>query len=216
MINQPGRLFGGAYLLVFAVGLFTLLVIEKGDAVLYFAERRADWASISFRILTLWGDGIVVAVLIGSYLFIHYGQALTLSVIALLQLGTAALLKRVVFGNVPRPRRFFEVIEPEWLIEGVEHHSNYAFPSGHTLTAFSVSFFIALTTRSRLLALGVWLLAVLAGLSRVYLFQHFLQDVVAGSLVGMAVTWIGWKLATHPKGWMHQEWADQRLGKGLT
>jgi undecaprenyl-diphosphatase len=74
----------------------------------------------------------------------------------------------------------------------------YSFPSGHPMaTAASwgmVPLVAALYTRRRLLwwaiAIGVWVLAVLVGVSRIWLGVHWASDVVAGlalAVLGVAL-----------------------------
>ncbi|MEJ7660925.1 MAG: phosphatase PAP2 family protein [Hymenobacter sp.] len=59
------------------------------------------------------------------------------------------------------------------------------------------------------------LLAALAAYSRVYLAQHFVEDVFAGSILGTGLTlallaWLVPYLDRHPRGW-HQ-WRLRRWG----
>ena len=71
------------------------------------------------------------------------------------------------------------------VVEGVDLHSTLSFPSGHTSAAFAFCFAVALFCPrwwQKLLCLFV---AVLCGYSRIYLSQHFLEDVLAGSMVGV-------------------------------
>ena len=71
------------------------------------------------------------------------------------------------------------------IVEGVDLHSTLSFPSGHTSEAFAFCFAVALFCPrwwQKLLCLFV---AVLCGYSRIYLSQHFLEDVLAGSMVGV-------------------------------
>lgn len=211
MSNQRRFLLG--YSIFFSAGLIGLLFIEQGDAVLFFAERRTPFLNACFRVFNWWGEGLTVVLLTVLYLFIHYGKALTLFCLGLLELGSSSLLKRVIFGNQPRPLAYFKEVDPAWLIEGVEHHSNYSFPSGHTLTAFGLSFFLVLANRQRWIVWPLLLLAIFGGVARIYLFQHFLQDVVAGSLVGISLAWCAWAIANHPKAWMGRSWAQGALGK---
>lgn len=189
MQNNPGwRWFMRVYLVFFVIGLLGLLLFEKGDLVLWFAEHRSGFFNNFFANLTLFGDGRMIVPVLIIALLVRYKYALILLACGLGQLISAAFFKRVVFGNQPRPMRYFEEIDPNWLIEGVEVHSNYAFPSGHTITGFSLSLFIALMFRNWKLGIFMAFVAIGVALSRVYLFQHFLADVVAGSIIGTLVS----------------------------
>jgi len=58
----------------------------------------------------------------------------------------------------------------------------FSFPSGHTITAFSVA--IPLISFYPSLMAGLLFCAVSIALSRVLLGMHFLSDVIAGALIG--------------------------------
>ena len=94
--------------------------------------------------------------------------------------GIAALLFKTTFGRA-RPKLFlsdgiygfnFFEIEHAWI----------SFPSGHSATAFSVAMALALCyPRWRWL----WFAGgALIALSRLILTQHYLSDVIAGSILG--------------------------------
>lgn len=63
-----------------------------------------------------------------------------------------------------------------------------SFPSGHSLGAFALFSLLAffLPKRSGYVT-AMFFLAISVGVSRVYLVQHFWQDVYAGSLVGVVL-----------------------------
>jgi len=63
----------------------------------------------------------------------------------------------------------------------------YSFPSGHTITAFSVAVTLSLFYPS--LTLGLLFCATSIALSRVLLGMHFLSDVVAGAAIGSCLGW---------------------------
>jgi len=78
----------------------------------------------------------------------------------------------------------------------------YAFPSGHSATAVALYGALALIAarhggaRARRLAIGVAVtLAVLVGITRVYLGVHYASDVLAGWLLGGLVLAVVWRLA---------------------
>jgi membrane-associated phospholipid phosphatase len=76
-------------------------------------------------------------------------------------------------------------------VEGVELWNAFnSFPSGHTSCVFVFLAGIAaiLPYRYRFLQIFLMVFAFLTGFSRIYLSQHFLADVLFGSLIGMIST----------------------------
>jgi undecaprenyl-diphosphatase len=63
----------------------------------------------------------------------------------------------------------------------------FSFPSGHTITAFSVA--ISLSLFYPELAVGLLFCAVSVAASRILLGMHFLSDVVAGAAIGTGLAY---------------------------
>jgi membrane-associated phospholipid phosphatase len=59
-----------------------------------------------------------------------------------------------------------------------------SFPSGHATTCFAIFTTFAFISRDNKLRALLAVLAILFALTRVYLSQHFLEDVLVGSLIG--------------------------------
>ena len=59
---------------------------------------------------------------------------------------------------------------------------DYSFPSGHTQSSFAAA--SAMYFNKRKAGTAALLLASLIGLSRLYLYLHFLSDVIAGAAIG--------------------------------
>ena len=71
----------------------------------------------------------------------------------------------------------------------------YSFPSGHTLGIFSLACFVllAFNITNKTIQIGLALLSICVGLSRIYLAQHFMSDVLFGALLGIFIgTLIGY------------------------
>ena len=101
--------------------------------------------------------------------------------VAVVSLGLKPLFQRA------RPCDFY----PEMLTLTSRPHTA-SFPSGHTAQAFALCGALY-TCRSK------WFwpvcgLAVLLGLSRLYLYVHFPTDVLAGALIGWLCGWLGVQL----------------------
>ncbi|RYD95344.1 MAG: phosphatase PAP2 family protein [Sphingobacteriales bacterium] len=99
--------------------------------------------------------------------------------------------------NAPRPSMVFG--DADWFhrIAGLNLHTQLSFPSGHTAGAFACFTFLSLLLPARKAAWGVlfFILAFLVAYSRMYLGQHFFEDVYVGSLLGTllcALLYIGW------------------------
>ena len=65
----------------------------------------------------------------------------------------------------------------------------FSFPSGHTITAFSVA--VALTFFYPSLGIGLFFCAASIAVSRILLGMHFLSDVLAGGLLGFGLGYAG-------------------------
>lgn len=113
-------------------------------------------------------------------------------------------LKQTVFNDVVRPKKFFEGIQELYFVPGVENHLYYSFPSGHATCAFSLYFALALLVKNKALELSLFFVALLVGYSRIYLSQHFFEDVYAGSLIGISITFIVYYLIQKSnRNWMN-------------
>jgi undecaprenyl-diphosphatase len=66
------------------------------------------------------------------------------------------------------------------------HRSGLSFPSGHAIIAFAVATLVA-PYLSRRWKIGLFVVAVLAGLARIYLGAHNPLDIVAGAGIGVAI-----------------------------
>lgn len=110
-------------------------------------------------------------------LFILLSQGLTCII-------TQAL--KFVFAH-PRPATYFESMGAELpdTVPGVHlRRAMNSFPSGHTSSAFALFICLALITPRKWAPVWVasgWAVAY----SRIYLSQHFLEDILLGSLIGV-------------------------------
>lgn len=191
----PARWFLIIYVPVLIAALVLLMLYSRPELHLAMNKLHSGITDSLMKVWTLLGDGLVVAGIAVLLLFVSVRHSLVaFAAFAFGGLG-AQLLKRLIFPDVPRPMKYFELHEPGQtlrLVEGVKLYSWMSFPSGHTSVAFAVFFAMALITRNRALQ-AVWVCAALGvGVSRIYLSQHFLVDVVAGSMLGMATGFLSW------------------------
>lgn len=202
----PGSSFLLGYLLVFPALLVLVLSVPKEVIYIKVNALHSPFMDVLMQYWTMLGDGLLLFIAVTGLLMISFRHFLTgIAAFALSGLG-AESLKRLLFSEMPRPVKYFEQAgmgDQLYLVEGIDLHNWFSFPSGHTSTAFAVFFALSLMTRSALAQAGFFLLALGVGYSRIYLSQHFLADVVGGSFLGLLSGWIAWMwIRRYDRSWM--------------
>lgn len=185
------KYFLGLSFVFILIGIITLTVGNKIPIHLYINNFHTPFFDIVFEYITYLGDGIfaVVLLLIVTILYAKrerlYIFLLGLSTLLLTGIF-AQFLKRVVFPNAMRPRKFIGD-DLLYLIPGLDVHTMNSFPSGHTTAAFALFAFLSavLFKKSIVFQFLIATTAILIGYSRMYLSQHFLEDVVTGAIIGL-------------------------------
>lgn len=172
-------------LFLLAAGI-VLYVFPRVEIHLFINRHYNTFSDYVFQFFTWAGDG-VTGLIIAILLFaLHYRYAILSGVSMLLAAGLAQLLKHTLFSGEPRPTQYFaeQHLEPLRHVPGVETLYFDSFPSGHTTQAFALCFSLALMIPNRYMKFFLFVIALCIGYSRMYLSQHFLRDVYAGSLIG--------------------------------
>lgn len=174
-------LYGGSVLTLFVLSA----IIEKGKDVLWINGHNSDLWDSFFQFITHFGEGWVFVLPVLIALFVRfYWVAVGLSMAALNGV-LCAIAKRAIFTNSPRPIAVLDVNQLHF-IPGLDVHSSFSFPSGHTATIFCAAVFTSFLVRNKVVSAVLLSLALLVGYSRIYLLQHFLIDVAGGACVGIA------------------------------
>lgn len=107
----------------------------------------------------------------------------------LLSLGFSFVFCNLLLKNLVGRVRPFELVSGIELLVQAPH--DYSFPSGHTSAAFAAATVMFLN-RSNLkyFLLGF---AVLMGFSRLYLYVHYVSDIVGGVITGIAAGYLAVK-----------------------
>ncbi|TAF34967.1 MAG: phosphatase PAP2 family protein [Cytophagales bacterium] len=168
----------------FFVGALYILSFERGHSVLLLNDFHWPWLDFIAKYGTHLGDGLVAPVLVLVLLFVRYYDAAWLALAFIIESTIVRILKQLIFSDVPRPKAFFDSHVVLNFVEGVEVHSWQSMPSGHTATAFVIFSVLAFQKNHPLWHALLCCLAIFAGLTRVYLCQHFFSDVYIGSVLG--------------------------------
>ena len=201
-------------LLLLALGS-ALICVPKGELHLLLCDRHTPARDIFYRYYTHVAEWLPYVLCLLILLFSKAGHAaLAASCIACSEL-TTQIIKHIVCA--PRPLTWFAENMPDVqlpLVEGVRMNYWLSFPSGHTTSFFALFFALAIIVGKRtgtLIAEGpktkfplglsltltmflipatLFVLAALGGYSRIYLSQHFPEDVFAGMCVGLVISLI--------------------------
>jgi membrane-associated phospholipid phosphatase len=183
--------------LFLGIGIALAIMVPYGDEILYLNDlRREPFVSV-FRFLSWCGESWVWVIVGLAALFWRYRFTLLIALTGLI-IPLVFVIKDKI--GVDRPITYFQktgkadqvVTIPEVSL----NRGQTSFPSGHTMSAFGLFSLLALIagrqSKKRVLLLAI--LAIAIGLSRIFLVQHFLVDVLGGAFLGMVVSGFVWWL----------------------
>lgn len=168
------------------VGLSSLLLLfyNKIEIELWINARNTPFFDIFFKYFTHLGDGVTAAIISLIVILLNIRKGVILLLSYLISGLIIQVLKIHVFPDILRPIGMIELTPAIHLVEGVKLWGIQSFPSGHSGTAFAVLFCFAAFTNSQKIQFLAFITAVFLAYSRLYLFQHFLTDVIAGAVLG--------------------------------
>lgn len=181
------------FVLPYAVALIVVGVLQ----LLYTQEQLMQWvnvrnaplADVFFTYATYLGDGAFFVIICAVLLLYNWRVGLMAFASFALSSLTSLFLKQIIFPERLRPLKFFEHSTYQYhIIKGLDIYSYNSFPSGHTISAFAVFILLAFLDARKGRGWLFFGLAALTAYSRVYLFQHFVEDVFVGSLVGTSAS----------------------------
>jgi membrane-associated phospholipid phosphatase len=160
-------------------------VILSGKEVISYTINGLHTPLLNFigKYFTHLGDGLFAVGLGLLWLFKNKREGFLI----LLSYGSSAiitqLLKRLVFADALRPIMALDEARIH-LVDGVTVHRFNSFPSGHSTTAMAVAMMLYFYLPQRYHPY-IFIVANITLLTRVYLLQHYLTDVIAGASIGL-------------------------------
>ncbi len=175
------------FLCIWVAGFVWWTFISKGDALMLFARNRSEFRNDFFVIATLFGEGYVYFIAALVALAYRIRHAIMFVVTGILVALVAGSLKW--FFAQPRPATvFYKIMDDITVVPDMYLNvGDTSFPSGHTMSGFAFWSIAAFVVRNKMLQVLFLFIALLVGVSRIYLFQHFLDDVLAGSFIGVCI-----------------------------
>ncbi len=176
--------------LFFIIGVGYMIVNYTAKEGTILVNRTwTEFQDVFFTYVTHLGDGVTAVIVI---LLIFTFSTIRNGIIALSSfVFTAAItqvLKHTFFADAMRPfiqlwHEFkygdLHMVLPEELMK-----KGNSFPSGHTTSAFSLFLILTIFFKRPTLGILFAIIAMLTSYSRVYLGQHFFEDIFLGSLIG--------------------------------
>lgn len=154
-------------------------------AIMLFIQNfiRCDFLNSTMTVITKLGDSGIVWILFGLAL-VFSRKHRKAGILTLLSLLICFIANDLILKNlVMRPRPFDTIAGLEAIVPELE---SYSFPSGHACSSFAGAY--ALTRGCGKKAGWVYVLAVLIAISRPYVGVHYVTDILAGALIGTALS----------------------------
>lgn len=182
------------FIILQIIGLYIVFSTDKYNLHLEINSFHSLTFDYFFKYATYLGDGMVFLVVVLIVLWKRKEMFTVFLMGSLMTLLTSFVLKNYICYNYPRPYEVFG--DRLHLIVGEHMRHWHSFPSGHTMSAFAM-FFLMIFFTEKIYLKWIWLLlALLVGMSRIYLSQHFFEDVLGGSMIGFIIAVFAYLLGT--------------------
>jgi membrane-associated phospholipid phosphatase len=181
------------YLLVLCICLVIRLVFTRQTIYFTVNSIYSPVADFLAPFVTDLGNGWFAVFIAAVLALFSYRKAF----LVVTSCGVTAIVAQILkfIFAAPRPKLYFkDQLSRIHFVKAVEILSYHSFPSGHTVTAFSLAVLFTYWSRNKGWGPVFLLIAVMVGYSRMYLSEHFFEDVTAGSVIGVIITviWLYW------------------------
>jgi len=185
-MKMKSSIFDWCNYLFWVLALLIIVQTDKLSLHLYFNSFHSKIGDVTMPHLTNVGDGLALLLLAFLvFLFRSKKLALILFIAFLISSGLVQFLKHFVFENHMRPMYVFEHVKGFHQIKDFHYHISQSFPSGHSTSSFVLFTFIAMnfakTGQAQILC---FIGALFFAFTRVYLSQHYFEDMFAGAMIG--------------------------------
>jgi membrane-associated phospholipid phosphatase len=185
--------FGTGVILTTVTGLLLMALSWQMGKVPLFLALNSDLGPVAdffFSIWTYLGDGSIWVITSVIFFFERRKKFPLLIAAILISTLITQVTKNYIVVAEPRPTAVITDLSQVHTVEGVELHTAYSFPSGHTATAFTIFLLGCLLINKRWVLWTGFMYALFVGYSRIYLAQHFPLDVGAGMLVAVITVFL--------------------------
>ena len=186
------------YLLFLLIATSCLTLWGRNDISLFINGHNSFATDFFFKYWTDIGLGYLILPVAFVLAFINFRYMIMSVACFLVAFGINDSIKFAL--HAPRPSTVFgQLHQVFYHIPGVDVYSWDSFPSGHTAISFGIFCLLALISPKGPSKFLFFLCAFLVGYSRIYLAEHFITDVIAGSIIGVSSAIFTYSIFTHSK-----------------
>ena len=181
------------YLIIMAACIVVKLLFTKQQ--IYFGVNGvySDFGDLVAPYITDLGNGWTIIVISAVLVLFNYRTAFLMATTYAITSLSVQIVKYI--ADADRPTLLYhDKLKMIHLVKGMYMLQFYSFPSGHTVTAFSTGLLVTYLAKNKNWGWLLFIAATLIGYSRMYLSQHFFEDVTVGSALGVVLTilWISY------------------------
>ena len=192
-VVQRTRPFLFLYFILLGCCLVIKLLYTKDEIFFAVNSRNTPFLDSIEPYVTDLGNGWTIVALAAILTLFNYRAAFLMATTFVITSLSVQIVKFIF--DAPRPKLYYkDQISRLHFVKGVEILSTHSFPSGHTLTAFATGLLVTYMAKNKRWAGVLVFYGVMVGFSRMYLSEHFFEDVVGGSILAVVLTifWIWW------------------------
>ncbi len=179
------------HILLAALVLPLVIFYKKEESLLFINLHYSAFLDVFMYHITRLPEIAYILFLLALGLFTQKRFFLAVAVAMIICGLTIVLNKYFIFADAQRPFSWLTEHKVSFHhVEGIQHHKNGSFPSGHTMAAFCALALAGFISNNKWLQFFFFVLAAVSGYSRVYVAQHYLIDVYVGSLLGFLIAYI--------------------------
>lgn len=204
------RIFYILYVVFLLAGAVLLLSMNKGREIIFVNGLHTPWLDVFFLNVTRIAEAPAFILMLLIILFGGFGNGMILAITYASVGGLVQLLKKIVFEEQLRPALYFSDT-PLNFVQGMDVAKYHSFPSGHTAIAFALCLSLCFITKNKSWGALYFTMALMVGLSRVYLLQHFIIDVYFGSLLAVIITTLVRSGITESAAYQKLTWRNKTL-----
>ncbi len=193
ILSAPARWSGSDWMTFGAAGVGTAAMSTLDiDGRIFMQARQTPGRSDLANAAQQYGSGVnMIALSAGGYVaglafderWLRETSFLAGS--AILMAGAVSTVTKIVVGRArPYMNRGHMTFRP--FTFPVENYAS--FPSGHTIVAFAFSGVLAERIRNTWASIGLYGIAAVCGISRMYTDEHWVSDVVFGAVISVSIS----------------------------